>query len=164
MLGPMRPVVPHLAKVLLGVLLALPAAHAADAPGFDLRPAAGVLHRLLPDRAAQIELGTIAPKDGHERFRISDADGHVRVEGSTTSALLFGVNWYLKYVAKLQISPNGDWLGTARVLPLPLRAEPEHRRLHHAVLGLAALAARDRRAGVVGHQRDDRRARHGYRA
>ena len=117
----MRPVVRHLAKVLLGLLLSLSAAHAADVSGFDLRPAAGVLRRLLPDQAAQIQLGAIAPEDGHERFRISAADGHVRVEGSTTSALLFGVDWYLKYVAKLQISPNGDRLGTARVLPLPPR-------------------------------------------
>jgi alpha-N-acetylglucosaminidase len=75
----------------------------------------------LPDEAAQIQLGTMAPKDGHERFRISNADGHVRVEGSTTSALLFGVNWYLKYVAQVQVSPNGDRLGMPRKLPLPRR-------------------------------------------
>lgn len=117
----MRSLAPHPVVILFGLLLSLSVAHAADAPAFDLRPAAGVLQRLLPDEAAQIQLGTMAPKDGHERFRISNADGHVRVEGSTTSALLFGVNWYLKYVAQVQVSPNGDRLGMPRKLPLPRR-------------------------------------------
>lgn len=115
----MRSLAPHPVVILFGLLLSLSVAHAADAPAFDLRPAAGVLQRLLPDEAAQIQLGTMAPKDGHERFRISNADGHVRVEGSTSSALLFGVNWYLKYVAQVQVSPNGDRLGIPRKLPLP---------------------------------------------
>lgn len=115
----MRSIALHPVVVLFGLLLSLSVAHATDAPAFDLRPAAGVLQRLLPDEAAQIQLGTLAPKDGHERFRISNADGHVRVEGSSTSALLFGVNWYLKYVAQVQISPNGDRLGMPRRLPLP---------------------------------------------
>lgn len=115
----MRSIALHPVVVLFGLLLSLSVAHAADMPAFDLRPAAGVLQRLLPDEAAQIQLGTLAPKDGHERFRISNADGHVRVEGSSTSALLFGVNWYLKYVAQVQISPNGDRLGMPRRLPLP---------------------------------------------
>ncbi|MDE2249030.1 MAG: alpha-N-acetylglucosaminidase [Xanthomonadaceae bacterium] len=98
-------------------------------PAFDLSPAAGVLHRLLPHAAAQIQLGTLAPGDGHERFRISDAHGHVRVEGSNTSALLFGVNWYLKYVAQVQVSPNGDRLDLPRRLPLP-RATIEKEALY----------------------------------
>lgn len=115
----MRSIALHPVVVLFGLLLSLSVAHATDAPAFDLRPAAGVLQRLLPDEAAQIQLGTLAPKDGHERFRISNADGHVRVEGSSTSALLFGVNWYLKYVAQVQISPNGDRLGAPHRLPLP---------------------------------------------
>ncbi len=115
----MRAVVPHLVTGLLGLLLSLSVAQAATVARFDLHPAAGVLHRLLPQEANQIELGTIAPKDGHERFRISNDNGHVRVDGSSTSALLFGVNWYLKYVAQAQISPNGDRLGVPRKLPLP---------------------------------------------
>lgn len=115
----MRSPASPLVAALLGLLLSLSVAHAAQTPAFDLRPAAGVLHRLLPHEAAQIQLGTLAPKDGHERFRISSADGHVLVEGSSTSALLFGVDWYLKYVAQVQISPNGDRLGAPRRLPLP---------------------------------------------
>ncbi|GLQ52607.1 alpha-N-acetylglucosaminidase [Dyella flava] len=91
---------------------------AADAASFDTRPEHAVLERLLPHQAAQLELGTLAPREGHERFRISSAQGHIKVEGSTPSALLFGVNWYLKYIAHVQISPNGDRVGT-QPFPLP---------------------------------------------
>ncbi|HEX4389356.1 MAG TPA: alpha-N-acetylglucosaminidase [Steroidobacteraceae bacterium] len=100
-------------------LTALPQALASS--GFDPRAAEGVVRRLLPGHASQFELRAIEPHDGRERFRISGAEGHIRIEGNTTSALLFGVNWYLKYVAHLQISPNGDQLGGTTPLPLPER-------------------------------------------
>ncbi|MBS0419628.1 MAG: alpha-N-acetylglucosaminidase [Proteobacteria bacterium] len=90
------------------------------APSFDIAPAQGVLKRLLPQQAAQIELGSVPPAGSSDYFRISAANGHVRVEGSTVSSLLFGVNWYLKYVAQAQISPNGDQLPSGN-LPLPDR-------------------------------------------
>jgi Alpha-N-acetylglucosaminidase (NAGLU) tim-barrel domain/Alpha-N-acetylglucosaminidase (NAGLU) C-terminal domain/Alpha-N-acetylglucosaminidase (NAGLU) N-terminal domain len=104
---------------LIGSLLSISAIQAAASPGFDVKPERDVLVRLLRDRASQFELGTIAAHDGRERFRISTADGHIKVDGSTPSALLFGVNWYLKYVARVQISPNGNRLGRSRTLPLP---------------------------------------------
>ncbi|HEY2036986.1 MAG TPA: alpha-N-acetylglucosaminidase [Steroidobacteraceae bacterium] len=91
--------------------------YAARAAAFDTRPAEGVLARLLPDQAHQFELRTFAAPDGREGFRIASASGRIRVAGSSASALLFGVNWYLKYVAHVQISPNGDRVGTA---PFPL--------------------------------------------
>lgn len=91
---------------------------ATNAPGFDTRPEKAVIERLLPHHADQFELGALAPHGEHERYRISAANGHIKVEGSTPSALLFGVNWYLKYVAHVQLSPNGDRVA-ARSLPLP---------------------------------------------
>ncbi|RDS83139.1 alpha-N-acetylglucosaminidase [Dyella monticola] len=93
------------------------ATHAAEKPAFDTAPEQAVLTRLLPHQAQQFELGALTAASGHERFRISRANGHIKVEGSTPSALLFGVNWYLKYVAQVQISPNGDRVGDA---PFPL--------------------------------------------
>ena len=87
------------------------------AAAFDTGPEQAVLARLLPDQADQFELATLSAPHGRERFRISRANHHIRVAGSTPSALLFGVNWYLKYVAHVQISPNGDRLGRA---PFPL--------------------------------------------
>jgi alpha-N-acetylglucosaminidase len=84
---------------------------------FDTAPEQAVLARLLPQQVHQFELGALNDEHGRERFRIAPANGHIRVEGSTPSALLFGVNWYLKYVAHVQISPNGDRIGSA---PFPL--------------------------------------------
>jgi alpha-N-acetylglucosaminidase (NAGLU)-like protein len=96
--------------------------HAVGSPGFDVHPAQGVLQRLLPGHASQFELGSIGSRNGRERFRISSAGGHIRIEASTPSALLFGANWYLKYVAQVQISTTGDQLGTWRDFPLPVAA------------------------------------------
>ncbi|HEX4268223.1 MAG TPA: alpha-N-acetylglucosaminidase [Steroidobacteraceae bacterium] len=93
-------------------------AHAAN---FDVRPEEALLARLLPHQAKQFELGTLPAQPGREQFRISRANDHIEVAGSTPSALLFGLNWYLKYVAHVQISPNGDRVGRA-ALPLPRAA------------------------------------------
>jgi Alpha-N-acetylglucosaminidase (NAGLU) tim-barrel domain/Alpha-N-acetylglucosaminidase (NAGLU) C-terminal domain/Alpha-N-acetylglucosaminidase (NAGLU) N-terminal domain len=100
-------------------LLSISAARAAALPGFDLEPERQVLVRLLHERASQFELGRIAANDGRERFRISTENGRIKVEGSTPSALLFGVNWYLKYVAHVQVSTNGIRLGEASPLSPP---------------------------------------------
>ena len=89
-------------------------------PAFDVRPERAVLQRLLPHQAKQFELGTLPPADSRERFRISGESGRIEVDGSTPSALLFGINWYLKYVAHVQISPNGDRVGNG-AFPLPQR-------------------------------------------
>jgi alpha-N-acetylglucosaminidase len=107
-----------LAVVGLFVCSVLPAATPSN--HFDLQPAQGVLSRLLPRQASQFDLGAMGSKDGRERFRISQAHGQIKIAGSTSSALLFGVNWYLKYVAHVQISPNGDQI-PARRFPLPGR-------------------------------------------
>ncbi|GLQ96734.1 alpha-N-acetylglucosaminidase [Dyella mobilis] len=101
-----------------------PIAQAAQAPAFDTHPAQALLLRLLPHQAQQFTLSTLPPARDHERFRISTADDRIKVEGSTPSALLFGVNWYLKYVAHVQISPNGDRIGSA---PFPLPKTPIER-------------------------------------
>src|ERR1700674_3617602 len=102
----------------LSLFLSASAARAA-ASSFDLKPEREVLVRLLGGRASQFELGAIAEKDGHERFRIAAANGRIKVDGSTPSAVLFGVNWYLKYVARVQVSTNGIRLGAASGFPLP---------------------------------------------
>jgi len=105
---------------LLGPLLAAALSslgQPARADSFDTRPLQAVLARLLPRQAQQFELGTLAPVKARERFRIARAGDRIEIDGSTPSAVLFGVNWYLKYVAHVQISPNGDRVGTA---PFPL--------------------------------------------
>src|SRR5579859_3896055 len=101
------------------LFLSISAADAAASPTFDVKPERDLLARLLHAHASQFELGAIAADDGYERFRISNANGHIKVDGSTPSALLFGVNWYLKYIARVHVSPNGVRLGPARTWPLP---------------------------------------------
>ena len=103
--------------ILLGLALA-PAA--ASPPNGNIQAVERVLQRLLPRYASRFELRAIEPgRSGGERWRLSRAGDHIAVEGSTTSALLMGTNWYLKYIAHLQISPNGDQLGDGRSLSLP---------------------------------------------
>ena len=77
----------------------------------------------MPQLAGQFDLSLSTRADGHDYFRISGTVGHIRVEGGTTPTLLYGVNWYLKYVAHLQISTNGLQLGGPG-LRLPAPAEP----------------------------------------
>jgi alpha-N-acetylglucosaminidase len=102
----------------ISLLLTAPAP-AAQSSAFGILPEQNVLNRLLGERAAQFELAALPAKDAHERFRIGTANGRIKIEGTTPSALLFGVNWYLKYVARVEISTNGIRLGTARRWPLP---------------------------------------------
>jgi len=116
----MRKSVSFLLAAGIGLLWWVSAVSVGESPRFNVRPEQDLIRRLLPQQASQFELGTMAPKNGHERFRISSAHGHIDVEGSTPSALLFGVNWYLKYIARVQISPNGDRLGTSHGFPLPI--------------------------------------------
>jgi len=94
-------------------------ASTASAAPFDTRPAEGVLERLLRQQAAQFELRALESADGRERFRIASDGGRILIQGSTPSALLFGANWYLKYVAHLQMSSDGAQPGAAGDLPLP---------------------------------------------
>ena len=93
------------ALALPGVLLCLAVLHPAVAsPAFDVRATERVLERLLPQHSAQFDLRAIEGSNGHELCRISAADGHIRIEGSTPSALLFGVNWYLNPNMKIQVN------------------------------------------------------------
>ena len=98
----------HALHVLVGLalLFLLLSTQPVMAAPFDVSSAQGVLQRVLPDLAAHFELRAVEARAGSERFRISAVGDHIQVEGSTPSALLFGVNWYLKYVAHVQISPE----------------------------------------------------------
>jgi alpha-N-acetylglucosaminidase len=83
-------------------------------------PAEGVLKRVMPHLASQFHLSLTSRPDHKDYFRITGTRGDIRVEAGTQPTLLYGVNWYLKYVAHLQVSPNGQQLGPANfVLPAP---------------------------------------------
>jgi alpha-N-acetylglucosaminidase len=67
----------------------------------------------MPHLAMQFHLalapGSYAGKS--DGFRVSGARGNIHVTAATTPTLLYGVNWYLKYVAHLNVSTNGSQLG-----------------------------------------------------
>ena len=82
------------------------------------QPAEAVLHRILPRLAPQFHL-TLHPSQP-DAFHITGTPGNIHVDAATIPTLLYGVNWYLKYVAHLQISTNGLQLGPAHlILPAP---------------------------------------------
>ena len=99
--------------------VAVATTRAGENESFDLQPARGVVQRLVPGLADRLRLGTLAPQAGSERFRISSADGRPEIRGSSPSALLYGVNWYLKYLARISVTTNGIRIGQLESLPLP---------------------------------------------
>jgi len=99
------------------IILLVPTLARADA----LDGARGVLERLIPHQARQFELQLVPARNGQEHWRLSNGGGHIRVEGSSPSAVLFGVNWYLKYLARVEISPNGDRVPATVHFPAPRR-------------------------------------------
>lgn len=105
----------------VAVLLLLPLscvlAPALHAQG-SLPAAEAVLQREMPHLAPQLHLAlTPNQPDG---FHITGTRGDIHVTASTVPTLLFGVNWYLKSVAHLNVSTNGGQLGApGLVLPAP---------------------------------------------
>lgn len=103
-------------------LFSCPRSLAEPSPAGSVAAANAVLHREMPHLAPQFHLslaaGDYAGKpDG---FRITGTRGNIRVQAATVPSLLYGVNWYLKYVAHLNVSTNGSNLGKAGItLPAP---------------------------------------------
>ena len=80
----------------------------------SITAARSVLEREMPHLAPQIHL-RLVPRDyagKPDGFRIRGERGDLHVEARTVPTLLFGVNWYLKYVAHLNVSTNGSRLGS----------------------------------------------------
>jgi alpha-N-acetylglucosaminidase len=128
--GPCQSVSPGLVgiPILLAVFLLGGAASLRAEP--NSQAAEAVLKRMLPDLYSQLSLRIASSSDGGDFFRISGERGHIIVEGNNDSALLYGVNWYLKYVAHLQISTNGNNLRCQGLLPAPgsvIRIESPYR-------------------------------------
>ncbi len=120
---------------ILVLVLGAASARTAERDDFDLRPERAVLQRLLPGVADGLRLGTLAPAGGIERFRIVNLGGRPEIRGSSPSALLYGVNWYLKHVAKVSFTTNGIRLGTLRSLPPPTEPiERETRAIYRYAL------------------------------
>ncbi|NUP53089.1 MAG: alpha-N-acetylglucosaminidase [Catenulispora sp.] len=150
---------------------AVPMAEPLEPPdAFDLAPARAVLHRLLPAHAGQIALSAVAATDDVDRYRISAPAGSSRasavsVAGTSTSGLLTGIGWYLKYVAGVTVSLPGDSLAQ-----LPERLPTPSAPLAGAAVVRHRFALNDTENGYAGAYRSwadwerllDVLALHGY--
>ncbi len=105
--------------LVLAIGVALPAVIPVRAQT-SVQPAEHLLQRVMPHLASQFHLKLQPSKDNSDSFRISGTPGAIQVKAATTPTLLYGVNWYLKYVAHLSVSTNGMQLGRpGMVLPAP---------------------------------------------
>ncbi|MBO0840418.1 MAG: alpha-N-acetylglucosaminidase N-terminal domain-containing protein, partial [Sciscionella sp.] len=91
-----------------------------DNATFDTGPATAALHRLIGDKADQIELRATARSGAGDSFAICADGKRPVIAGTSNATLLTGANYYLKNVVHAGITSNGD--ATAhlpRQLPTP---------------------------------------------
>lgn len=87
------------------------------------RAAEDVLRRVMPKIAPQFHLELRPARDGRDSFRLFGTKGDIHVQAATLPTLLYGVNWYLRYVAHMDVSTNGVQLGRENaLLPAPGQA------------------------------------------
>ena len=92
---------------------------------------AGAVERLLGAHANQIQL-RLSPLADSEEFHISGTPGHILIHATSPSAAMMGVNWYLKYVAGVSISWNGDCLDQLpATLPAPTASITQRAVVRH---------------------------------
>lgn len=81
------------------------------------------LERILPEHFEQFDLDEGLVSTSGDRFRISSEGGRIRVEGTSPAVVLTGLGWYLKYVARVDLSWPGSSLSKLPdTLPLPADA------------------------------------------
>jgi alpha-N-acetylglucosaminidase len=74
----------------------------------------------LPDHFQEFDLDEELESPSGDVFRIGAQDGRIHVEGTSPAVVLTGVGWYLKYVARVDVSWPGSSLSQLpATLPLP---------------------------------------------
>ncbi|WP_338106748.1 alpha-N-acetylglucosaminidase [Streptomyces coelicoflavus] len=127
-----------------------PAADSAPrGPGFSTHSARAALTRLLPRHVTQFTLVPVRRPASGDWFGVSGRAGHVRVRGTSPAAILSGVNWYLKYTAKVDLGwPGRSTAKLPRVLPAPEGTVRRHASVPHR------FALNDTDDGYSGAYRD----------
>ena len=67
----------------------------------------------------------IQPENGRDVFEIESIKGKVIIRGNSGVSMAMGLNWYLKYSCKCNVS----WCGDNLALPKKLRIEMDKRRV-----------------------------------
>ncbi|WND39576.1 alpha-N-acetylglucosaminidase [Streptomyces sp. BB1-1-1] len=118
-------------------------------PAFATHPAKAVLARLLPRHVSQFSLVPVRRPSSGDYFSVSGHAGHVRVRGTSPAVILSGVNWYLKYTAKVDIGwPGRSTARLPRTLPAPTGTVRKHASVPHR------FALNDTDDGYSGAYRD----------
>ncbi|MFK4799853.1 alpha-N-acetylglucosaminidase [Streptomyces sp. MPA0124] len=118
-------------------------------PAFSPHSARAALARLLPRHASQITLVPARRPASGDWFGVSGRAGHVRVTGTSPAVLLSGVNWYLKYTAKVDVGwPGRSTAKLPRTLPAPDGTVRRHASVPHR------FALNDTDDGYSGAYRD----------
>ncbi|GIL27435.1 hypothetical protein NUM_26890 [Actinocatenispora comari] len=114
------------AVAVLAVIATAAPAQAAPAPthhprgAFDTSPAAAAVRRLIGAKASQVTLRAVDRGTAKDTFGIDAQHGRLVISGTSPAVLLTGFGWYLKYVAHVDVSLEGDSLAALpRRLPLP---------------------------------------------
>lgn len=80
-------------------------------------PAKGVIQRLIGSRVNKIEFQTISPVNGFDTFEITAKNGNLCVAGSSTVAICYGFNTYLKDACHSMVTWSGRNLNIPSVWP-----------------------------------------------
>ena len=84
------------------------------------RAVEALVKRIIPNRAAAFVFTKIENQGGPDVFEIMPAvDNKIEIRGTTPLAMASGFHWYLKHVAKCQLSWTGDQLKLSAQLPSP---------------------------------------------
>lgn len=80
-------------------------------------PAKGVIQRLIGDRANEIEFQTIPAENGFDSFEITAKNGKLHIGGSSTVAICYGFNTYLKEACHSMVTWSGRNLNIPAIWP-----------------------------------------------
>lgn len=96
-----------------------------------------VLRRILPPgRAEQFDLKLTNKRNGCDHYRIETIDNRISVKGTSPAVILTGVHAYLKQVANVSITWNGDSASLLPTeLPQPIEAISETAVVPHRYAG-----------------------------
>lgn len=82
-----------------------------------ITPAREVINRLIGVRSDEIVFNVIMPVEGHDTFIIEASDGILKISGSSTVALCYAFNTYLKGACKCMNSWSGNNIDLPAVWP-----------------------------------------------
>ncbi len=69
-----------------------------------------LIERILPGRESDFVFKRVDSKSDKDFFDIDSENGKIIISGNDSIAMASGLNWYLKHVAKCQVTRHGDQL------------------------------------------------------